>query len=676
MKNRKVIKLLITLLLVSALVFTGCANNNTPDKTGNNTENQSSENNNAPDNDAEEPTPEDESTEDEKTSEEDKTSEDEKTSEEEDTEEPVVDSGLARADVPEDFKWDLQTLYASRDAFMLDLSEAELLVAKLENSSENFTSSYDNFISTLTTFEEASRLINKLYVFATLQSHTDTTDTAYSELVDLANAINNDVSEKTAYLMPAIVHLDEETLASYLDMESAKPYISFIDSILEEKDHILTDNEEKILGQAQVLSDVPEAIYEAYKYQTDIESYLPEPAWEKFYTGTGEEKQAVLETYFEKTSVGINLIAEIYESEIKKNTFFAQARNYDSALESALTTDGVTRGEYDKIFEITHDNLDILHRWIDLKQEILDIDEPLVQADLYAPIIAAPPAYMSYEDGQTFIFEALKPLGKQYIEDLKDGFNSRWVDVYPTSNKYEGGYQWGTYDTEPFVLLNYNDTMTDVSTAAHEMGHALNAKYSNANQSYFNAGVTIFNAEIASTTNESLVFEYRLSQAQSKDEKQQALVDYISLIENTIFSQMIFADFEKRAYEAYEAGTPLNAEVFNGIMNDVYSQYYGPNFKVDAVTSYQWAEIPHFYNAFYVYKYATGLSAGLAFSDMILNGSEQDIQGYLNYLASGSSDAPLDLLRTAGVDFSTGAPLQKAYDKFESLIDQLEETLK
>ena len=655
MKQNKTITLLITIVLILALGLTSCSNNNESTTNKGLIESNPLENTSQNDLSDEEDT--------------------NTPAQEEDYIEPL-EEGLSRASVEDQYKWDLETIYPSKDAFLLDVSEAELLIGKLESQKNTFTTTFGDFFTTFKTYEEVNQLINTLYVFATLQAHTDTSNTQYSELEDLANGLNTSMSEKTAYLMPSLVHMDPVTLDSYTSKAEMAPYRNFISSILKEKDHILSDGEEKILGQAQVLFDIPESIYEAYNYDTDLSSYLDEPNWEVFYTGSSKEKQEVLGDFYEKTEIGIDLIAEIYESEIKKNTFFAQARNYDSALESALSTDGVSREVYDTIFDVTHKNLDVLHRWIDLKKEIIGTDDKMYMADLYAPLIANPYVLISYEEGKNYILKALQPLGKQYVSDLNHGLNSRWVDVYPTDNKYEGGYQWGTYNTDPFVLLNYNNTMTDVSTLAHEMGHALNFKYSNASQSYFDASISIFNAEIASTTNESLVFEYRLKQAKTKLEKQQALLDYIALIEGTIFNQMIFADFEKQAYEAYEGDTPLNAEVFNQIMGDVYEMYYGPNFQVDDITSRQWADIPHFYNAFYVYKYATGLSAGLAFSDMILNGSQEDVDAYLTYLKSGSSKDSLTLLKEAGIDFSTGQPLQHAFDRFEALIDAFEETLK
>jgi oligoendopeptidase F len=661
MKNKKVLVFMLTCLFIITTALIACESNDSVNQTNNISK---SEANNLSETSDENLTKDDNNTN-------LQAEEDEPT----DIEEPLEDGVYNRSEVPDYYKWDLSKFYTGTEDFMLDLSQAESLVATLDRSKNTFTDSYNNFISTLEVYESASRVVNKLYVFATLQAHTDTSNSKYTELEDLASEISSDLSEKASFVLPGIANLDENTMNTYLKNTTIEPYINFINSVLESKDYILSDSEERILGQAQVLFKTPESIYEAYKYNTDLSEYLSQPNWDNFWTGSREEKQQVMIDYYEKTTLGIDLIAEIYESEIKKNSFFAKARHYDSALESALDTDGFTIDAYNTVFEITHENIDLLHRWIDLKKEILNIETPLNMADLYAPLIENPYAFMNYEQAQDYIYKALKPLGNEYISDLKTAFNSRWADVFPTKNKYEGGYQWGTYDTDPFVLLNFNGLMTDVSTAAHEMGHALNFKYSNENQSFFDAGISIFNAEIASTTNEALVFEYRLENSTTKVEKQQALLDYIALIENTIFTQMMYADFEKQAYEKYDAGVPLNALVFNEIMASIYELYYGPNYNVDEISTYQWAEIPHFYNAFYVYKYATGLSAGLAFSDLILNGDDSDRDAYLKFLSSGSSQPPLDLLKEAGVDFSTGQPLQNAFDRFEMLLDAFEDTL-
>ncbi|MBN2796001.1 MAG: oligoendopeptidase F [Clostridia bacterium] len=594
------------------------------------------------------------------------------------TEDPEeeIPSGPQRSDIPEEYKWDLEKVYANTDAFMADVNKVKDSFKFFADAEADFTKSLDSFLNTLKQYEEIRRVTDKVYVFATLQAHTDTANTDFSDLEDITAELDTSLTEATSYFMPAIIDIDDETLEIWLAADELKDYRSFIEDIINDRDHILSESEEEILAQAQILFEVPESIYDAFNYLTDFSDYLPEPDWNKFWSGSREDKKDALEAYYAKSAAGINLLSEIYESEIKKNTFFAEARNYDSALESALDTDGMTLEAYDKVFDITHDNLDKLHHWISLKKEILGIEDQVHIYDLYSPLIDNPYSFIDYEPGKEIIFEALKPLGQKYIDDLKEGFDSRWADVYTTEGKYEGGYQWGTYDTDPFVLLNFYGLMTDVSTVAHEMGHALNFKYSNENQNYFTSGVPIFNAEIASTTNESMVFEYRVKTATTKTEKQQALLNYIELIENTIFTQMIYADFEKRAYEAYEAGEPLSADVFNEIMGEVYQEYYGEDFAIDEITTYQWAEIPHFYNAFYVYKYATGLSAGLSFSNQVINGDKEDVQKYLDFLKAGSSAPPLQLLKTAGVDFSTGEPLQLAFDKFEELVKEFEETLK
>lgn len=652
MKNKKrnlSLILIISLLLTFSL--TGC-NENQNDNTGNNTVIEQNDTSNLSNN-----------------------ADSQEVDSTQDSEDVPSANVITRDMVADEYKWALEKVYADTDAFMSDIDNVKSSLLEFDALEGNFTSSYENFLEVLSLYESARRTTEKLYVFSTLQSHTDTANTDFSDLVELASQLNTDLSESTSFIWPMVVNLDEATLASYMSIPKSNEYEIFINDIIKQKEHILDAGEEEILAQAEVLFEIPESIYDSYNYLTDLSEYLPEPDWDKFWSGTRNDKKDVLETYYLKSSAGINLLSEIYESEIKKNTFFAEARRYDSALESALNTDGVTTKEYGNFFSVTHDNLDKLHKWVSIKKEILGIDDKMHIYDQYTPLIDDSYSSVDYESGNQIIYEALAPLGEKYITDLENGFNSRWVDVYATEGKYENGYQWGTYDTDPFILLNFYGRITDVSTIAHEMGHALNFKYTNEAQDYFASEIPIFCAEIASTTNESLVFEYQISNATNKLEKQRALLNYINLIENTIFTQMIYADFEKRAYEAYEAEEPLNADLFNQLMADVLNEYYGEDYMVDDIAKYQWSEIPHFYNAFYVYKYATGLSAGLVFSDNILNGSQADIDKYLSYLASGSSEAPLTLLRKAGVDFSTGEPLQRAYDRFEELVDEFYDTL-
>jgi len=679
MQKNKSIIIVLVMVLVFVFSFTGCNSDN--NKTNNETDAQVSTENNATSDDTQNNTS---STVNESTANDSTTDQTEEATEttsdstEETTEETTApyDDGLPKRDsIPDKYKWDLKKVYVNNNAFMSDVEKVKSSFSFFEKSEKNFDKNYDTFSSTLIKYEDIRRTTDTIYVFATLQAHTDTNNTDFSDLEDIAAQLDTDLSEATAYFFPLIANMDSSTLKTFMANEEMKPYDMFVQDILKEKDHILSVNEEALLAKAQILFEIPESIFDAFNYQTDLSEYLPAPDFNLFWEGTREDKLTVLNDYYTKTKVGNNLLAEIYESEIKKNAFFAESRNYENALESALSNDGLTVEEYNTIFDITHNNLDKLHKWISMKKEILAIEDKIHFYDAYTPLISNPYSYVEYEEGKDIIYEALAPLGDKYIADLKEGLDSRWADVYTTSGKYEGGYQWGTYDTDPFVLLNFNNYMTDVSTVAHEMGHALNFKYTNEAQDYFASNVPIFSAEIASTTNEALVFEYRIANAESKEEKQRALLNYIELLENTIFTQMIFADFEKRAYEAYESGEPVNADLFNTIMGEVLVEYYGPDYELDDTATFQWSEIPHFYNSYYVYKYATGLSAGLTFADNILNGSKSDVDKYLVYLASGSSEEPLTLLKKAGVDFYTGEPLQRAFDRFEQLIDEFYETL-
>ncbi len=585
------------------------------------------------------------------------------------------DEGIDRASVDEKYKWDLTTIYKNEAEFEADVNLVESSFDYFRRNKKDFTSSYQNFLSVFIEFEKIRRITDKLYVFATLQSHTDTENTHYSDLVDIVTKLDANLTLETAYFAPSIIHMDNEVLEQYMNETSFENFKPYVEDILNMKDHILSDESEEILAKAQIMFKVPQSIYEAYKYNTDLSEYLPEVDFNKFWFGKREDKIKVMENFYKKAEIGNDLLASIFESEIKKNTFFAQSRNFDTALDQVLFEDGLTRKQYDQIFDITHNNLDKLHKWIKIKKDLLKVDEYHFY-DGFSPLVPMNYDTYSVEEALNYINLALKPLGDQYLKDFNDGFNSRWADIYPTKNKYEGAYQWGTYDTHPFVLLNYNEGINDVSTLAHEMGHAVNFKYTIENQPYFDSNIPIFNAEIASTTNESLIFEYRIKNAKTKLEKQQALIDYISLIENTIFVQMLYADFEKRVYDAYDNDIPLNAEFFNETMGDVLKEYYGKEYTLDEIETYQWSEVPHFFTAFYVYKYATGLSAGMNFSSNILNGGIKERDLYLEYLKSGSSDSPVELLRKAGVDFKNGAPLKNAYQRFGELVDEFEKTLK
>jgi oligoendopeptidase F len=385
-------------------------------------------------------------------------------------------------------------------------------------------------------------------------------------------------------------------------------------------------------------------------------------------------RKAAFNAMYDTYKKFINTFASTMAGNVKKDIFYVKTRKYNSSLEASLFEDNVSLEVYNNLIETVHSRLDVLHRYVRLKKKLLGLDE-LHMYDLYVPLIQEYDKKFTYEEAIELVLEGLKPLGDEYINLLKQGFNSRWVDVYENRGKTSGAYSWGTYGTHPYVLLNYQGKLNDVFTIAHEMGHSLHTYYSNATQPYVYAGYKIFVAEVASTCNEALLMDYLLKNSKDEKERLYLLNHFFEEFRGTVYRQVMFAEFEKLIHEMAERGEPLTAEVLNKKYYELNKLYYGDDIVVDEGISYEWARIPHFYRNFYVYKYATGFSAAIAISQMILNEGEKAVERYKEFLKSGSSDYPLNLLKKAGVDLTTPKPVNDALDVFEKLLDEFEKML-
>ena len=369
-----------------------------------------------------------------------------------------------------------------------------------------------------------------------------------------------------------------------------------------------------------------------------------------------------------------NTLAALLNANVKANIFSARARKYGSAREESLFADNVPVEVYDNLINAIHENLDIMHRYVKLRKKIMKLDD-LHMYDLYTPMIKEVKMDISFEEAKDIVKDGLELLGEDYIKDLEKGFKSGWIDVYENEGKRSGAYSWGCYDSHPYVLLNHTDTLNNMFTLAHEMGHALHSYYSDSNQPYIYAQYKIFVAEVASTLNEALVMNHLLKKTTDKTKKMYLLNYFMEQFRTTVYRQTMFAEFEKIIHEKAEAGEALTAELLCSIYRDLNIKYYGPDMVVDDYIDIEWARIPHFYTSFYVYKYATGFSAAISISQQILNEGQPAVQRYLKFLKSGGSDYPIELLKIANVDMSTTEPVNNALKLFGSLLDQMEELL-
>ena len=366
-----------------------------------------------------------------------------------------------------------------------------------------------------------------------------------------------------------------------------------------------------------------------------------------------------------------NTIAATFNANVEQACFYADVRNYLSTLEMYLDGSNIPVSVYDNLIEVVHEKMDLMHRYVKLRKKILGVDE-LHMYDVYAPIAKPPKEKISFEKAKEMVLEGLAPMGEAYLSKLKEGFANRWIDVYENEGKRSGAYSWGAYGVHPYVLLNYQGTLDDVFTLAHEMGHALHSYYSDANQPYIQAGYRIFVAEVASTCNESLLIHDLLKKTEDKETKAYLINHFLEQFKGTLYRQTMFAEFEKITHGMVEKGETLTSDVLCKIYYDLNKQYFGPEMVSDEEIALEWARIPHFYNPFYVYQYATGISAAIALSRKIMKEGEKGVEDYMKFLTGGGSKDPIELLKLAGVDMNEKKPIEEALELFRELLDQME----
>ncbi|MHB1651160.1 MAG: oligoendopeptidase F [Desulfitobacteriaceae bacterium] len=591
----------------------------------------------------------------------------------------------SRASIPNSFKWHLEDIFPNNEAWEGKFSAIEQLIQQGEKFNGHLGDSGDILYSCLVWMDELSLQLEEVYAFARMRRDEDNRESRYQGMTDRAGALAVKVGSVTSFVVPELLALPEGRFQELRKDTRLKDYDRIFDDILRKRSHVLSPAEEKLMAEIGELAEAPSTIF-TMANNADL----------KFPTIHGEEGQEVeltkgnyihfmeskdrrvrreafegLYGIYQKQS---NTWAATLNASIKADVFSAKARNYSSALEASLDDDKVPLTVYDALIETVHEFLPEMYRYTRLRQRALGLDK-LHMYDIYVPIVPETQMTISYKEAQNMTLAGLTPLGSEYLKILESGLNTGWVDVYENEGKTSGAYSWGTYRSHPYVLLNHQDTLDSMFTLAHEMGHSLHTYFSNRSQPHIYAGYKIFVAEVASTLNEALVMEHLLQT--TKDQKVLAYLvnHYLEQFRGTIFRQTMFAEFEKKTHAMVEQGEALTAERFSQIYRDLNTLYYGKDIVFDSEISLEWARIPHFYNAFYVYKYATGFSAATALAKGILEQGQPAVERYLKFLSSGSSDYPIELLRMAGVDMETPVPIREALQVFSRLVTRLEELL-
>ncbi len=595
----------------------------------------------------------------------------------------AVNHSPKRDEIEARFKWNLQDIYNDDAAWENDYEQMKTMLLKAAQLQGTLGQSGPQLLSALQQIESIDRRGEKLVVYAKMRRDENNADNRYQALYDRAETLMIEAGSTMSFVTPELTEISQEILNQFMEeCEDLKLYRHMFDEIFRQKEHVLSQPEEKILAQSADLSLAAGNIFTMLN-NADIkfgmirdengqEVELTKGRYGRFMEShdrrVREEAFHALYSAYGKLE---NTLASSLSASVKKDVFYARVRKYPSALHASLQQDNVEVEVYDRLIESVHSYMNDMYRYLKLRRQILNLDE-LHMYDIYVPLVKEYQAEVPYDKAREQVLEALQPLGEEYLSILKSGFTRGWIDVYENQGKTSGAYSWGCYDTHPYVLLNYDNKLDDVFTLAHEMGHALHSFYSNRHQPYVYSQYTIFLAEVASTVNESLLIDYLLKRSNSREERIYLINHYLEQFRGTVYRQTMFAEYEKIIHEMVEQGKPLTTEALKSSYLDLNRLYYGPDVVMDEDIKMEWARIPHFYSAFYVYKYATGFSAATAIKEQIQNEGEAAVKRYLEFLKSGSSDYPVELLKKAGVDMTSPKPVQSALDYFGRLVSELE----
>lgn len=588
---------------------------------------------------------------------------------------------MKRSEVPAEHRWRLEDLFPDQAAWDKEYQEVKELLKK----AEAFQGKLDNAQAIKDCFaleDEISLHAERLYVYANMKHHEDTADPTYQALSEKSKKLSVETGEALSFITPEILSLSDEQLNGLVQAPELSFYKLTLEEMVRQKAHVLSKAEEALMAQVGNISTAPGTIFSMLnnadlkfpkvKNENGEEVELTHGRYIQFLESKNREvRQAAFKAMYETYGKQKNTIASTLSANVTKNLFYAKARKYPSALEMSLFGDNIPKEVYTNLIDTIHESLPLLHRYMKLRKRLLKVDE-LHMYDLFAPLVEEFDMKITYEEAAKTVKESLKPLGDSYLQVLQEGFEKGWIDIYENEGKRSGAYSWGAYGTHPYVLLNHKDNLNSMFTLAHEMGHAMHSYLSDTNQEYRFAQYTIFLAEVASTLNEALLMDYLLKKTSDPKEKMYLLTYYADQFRTTVFRQTMFAEFEKLIHERAESGEALTPQDFSRIYYDLNLKYHGSDMVVDQDIEMEWARIPHFYNSFYVYKYATGFSAATSFSKQILEEGQPAVDRYLGFLKSGGSDFSINILKKAGVDMSSPEPIRQAMDVFKSLLEQME----
>ncbi|WP_294496372.1 oligoendopeptidase F [uncultured Gemmiger sp.] len=589
-----------------------------------------------------------------------------------------------RSQIEEKYKWDLTRMFADDAAWEKAMAEYAASIPALAayagtlNTAANLRAWFDAQV-------QAQRTLSNLYCYASLRRSEDTRAEAAQKMYAKANAVYVQYQSAVAFAEPEILSLSEEELKAMAEDEQLAPYSFLLKDLLRRKPHTLSAAEEQLLaGFGEVINapgEIADNLQDAdmvFDPVADSQGNQVEVTGSNYIllqsSADRTLRKNAFQSYYKGYRQHINTFAATYSADIKAAVAEAKARHYSSSRAMSMAGENIPASVYDNLVDTVRKHLPAMYRYVALRKKILGLDE-LHYYDVYASLVADDKTSYTYEQAQQMVLDAVRPLGNDYVEQVKKAFATRWIDVYPNRGKSGGAYSSGTYDSDPYILTNFTGTLDSVSTIAHEMGHSMHTWHSNHTQPAQYADYTLFVAEVASTVNENLLIEQLLRKEQEPHARLALLNQYLENFKGTVYRQTMFAEFEREAHAMAERGEALNPAALNALYRQLVVDYFGPDLVVDDEVQYEWARIPHFYRNFYVYKYATGYSTAVALSEAILNEGEPAVKRYREFLSMGGSAYPLDELRHAGVDLTTPAPVDAALNKFERILDDAEATL-
>ena len=590
-----------------------------------------------------------------------------------------------RSEIAEQDKWAIHDIYATDELWEADLQKAKDLIPTVSAFAGKLGGSAQNLLDYMKLTEEIAVLADALGNYAMRRSDEDARVSKYQAIVGSLMSTYVALEAASSFSTPEIMAISDETMEKfYAELPELERYRRYLNNIRRRRAHVLTPAEEKLLAAAGEMANAPDTIYGMFN---DADVTFPDaidsegnhhPLSQGTYISYMESsdralRKSAFENLYRTYGSYKNTISAILSAQVKQLQFFADARKYSSAMEASLDATNVPTSVYTNLIEAVHKNMDKMYRYVALRKKLLGVDE-LHMYEIYTPLVEDVAKKASIDEAKQTVYDALAPLGEEYRKVLKQGFDSRWIDVYENAGKRSGAYSAGAR-VHPFVLLNYTGTLDSQFTLAHEMGHAMHSYLSNHTQTPLDADYVIFVAEVASTCNEALLMEYLLGKTTDKKERAYLINHFLEQFRTTLYRQTMFAEFELNIGKMAQEGTSLTPDVLNAEYRRLNRLYFGEEVVLDDEIDMEWMRIPHFYYNYYVFQYATGYAAAIALSRRILREGESAVKDYLGFLSGGCSKSPIDLLRGAGVDMSTTAPVEEALKLFDELIGEMEQLM-